>query len=162
MQTNAINLLEKHVRAIRETCTRMSKKHQSTIIWISSMNIWRIHSTTWVQLRVISSINENLFAKKRDKTAEEASSNDSKNLNSDNRKKSIDVNDEDVRANNENSSKISITVFQIKIDEDVAKDLNILIDSTKNENLNESIDATIKCVIKCWKNWKNFISWLMK
>jgi hypothetical protein len=37
--------------------------------------------------------------------------------------------------------------------------LNILINSTKNENLNELIDATIQCVIKCWKN---FISWLMK
>jgi hypothetical protein len=90
-----------------------------------------------------------LFADKRDKTAEETSSNDSKNLNNNDRKKSIDVNDEDVQANNENSSKISIIVFQIKIDEDVAKDLNILIDSIKNENLNESIDATIKRVIKC-------------
>ncbi len=90
-----------------------------------------------------------MFAYKRDKTAEEASSNDSKNLNNDDKEKSIDVNDENVRANNENSLKISIIVFQIKIDEDVAKDLNILIDSTKNENLNESIDAIIKCVIKC-------------
>ncbi len=159
MQTNAINSLEKHLRAMRKTRTRVSKKHQSTIIWINSMNIWRIHSTTWIQLRVVSSINENLFADKRDKTAEEASSNDSKNLNNDDKEKSIDVNDEDVRTNNENSSKISIIVSQIKIDENVAKDLNILIDSTKNENLNESIDATIKCVIKCWKN---FISWLMK
>jgi hypothetical protein len=153
MQTNAINFLEKHLRAMREICTRMSKKHQSTIIWINSMNIWRVHSTIWIKLRVISSINENLFADKRDKTAEEASSNDSKNLNSDDKKKSIDVNDENVRANNENSSKISIIVSQIKTDEDVAKDLNILIDLTKNENLNESIDATIKCVIKCWKNF---------
>jgi hypothetical protein len=159
MQTNAISSFKKHLRAMRETCTRMSKKHQSTIIWISSMNIWRVHSTTWVQLRVVSSINENLFANKRDKTAEKAFSNDSKNLNNDDKEKSIDVNDENVRTNNENSSKISIIVFQIKIDEDVAKDLNILIDSTKNENLNKSIDATIKCVIKCWKN---FISWLMK
>jgi hypothetical protein len=159
MQTNAISLLEKHLRAMRETCTRVSKKHQSTIIWINSMNIWRVHWTTWIQLRVVSSINENLFANKRDKTAEEAFSNDSKNLNNDDREKSIDVNDEDVRTNNENLSKISITVSKIKIDEDVAEDLNILIDSTKNENLNESIDATIKCVIKCWKN---FISWLMK
>ncbi len=123
------------------------------------MNIWRVHSTTWIQLWVVSSINENLFANKRDKIAEEAFSNDSKNLNNDDKKKSIDVKDENVRMNNENSSKISIIVFQIKIDEDVAKNLNILIDSTKNKNLNESIDATITCVIKCWKN---FISWLMK
>jgi hypothetical protein len=90
-----------------------------------------------------------LFADKRDKTAEEASFNDLKNLNNDDRKKSIDVNDENVRANNENSSKISIIVSQIKINENVAKDLNILINSTKNENLNELIDATIQCVIKC-------------
>jgi hypothetical protein len=84
---------------------------------------------------------------------------DSKSLNNDDRKKSIEVKNEDVRANNENSSKISIIVFQIKLDENVAKNLNILIDSTKNENLNESVDTTIKCVIICWKY---FISWLMK
>ncbi len=75
--------------------------------------------------------------------------NDSKNVNNDDKKESIEIKNEDVQTNNENSSKISIIVFQIKLDENVAKDLNILIDSTKNENLNESIDTTIRCVIKC-------------
>jgi hypothetical protein len=123
------------------------------------MTIQRVHSTKWVQINLVSSINENSFADKRDKTAEKVIFNDSKSVNSDDKEESIEVKNENVRANNENSSKISITVFQIKLDEDVAKNLNILIDSTKNENLNKSIDTTIKCV---FKYWKNFISWLMK
>jgi hypothetical protein len=104
------------------------------------------------------STNENLFADKRDKFIRKISSNDSKNSNRNNKKESIDVNEKSVLMNNENSSTTSTTFSQIEIDEDVAKDLNILIDSTKDENLNESIDATIKCVIKFWNV---FIYWLM-
>ncbi len=94
------------------------------------------------------SINENLFVNKRDKLTREISSNDSKNSNKDDKKESIDVNEESVLMNNENSSTTSTIFSQIKIDEDVTKNLNILIDLIKDENLNELIDATIKCVIK--------------
>jgi hypothetical protein len=47
-------------------------------------------------------------------------------------------------------SKISTTTSQIQIEKDVAKDLDNLIHSMNNENSNESIDATIEWVVKCW------------
>ncbi len=103
-----------------------------------------------IQVHIVLLINENLFADKRDKLTQEIFSNDSKNSNKSDKKELINVNEKSVLMNNENSSTTSIIFSQIEIDEDVAKDLNILIDSTKDENLNESIDATIKCVIKFW------------
>jgi hypothetical protein len=47
-------------------------------------------------------------------------------------------------------SKISTTTSQIQIEKDVAKDLDNLIHSMNDENSNESIDATIEWVVKCW------------
>ncbi len=101
-----------------------------------------------IQVHIVLLINENLFADKRDKLTQEIFSNDSKNSNKSDKKELINVNEKSVLMNNENSSTTSIIFSQIEIDEDVTKNLNILIDLIKDENLNELIDATIKCVIK--------------
>jgi hypothetical protein len=47
-------------------------------------------------------------------------------------------------------SKISTIISQIQIEKDVAKDLDNLIHSMNDESSNESIDATIEWVVKCW------------
>jgi hypothetical protein len=55
-----------------------------------------------------------------------------------------------VSVSDRNLSKISTTTSQIQIEKDVAKDLNNLIHSMNDESSNESIDATIEWVVKCW------------
>jgi hypothetical protein len=55
-----------------------------------------------------------------------------------------------ISMNDRSLSKISTTTSQIQIEKDVAKNLNNLIHSMNDENSNESIDATIEWVVKCW------------